>query len=268
MAVLQLDEFKTRQRDVWSAGEYAALSPYISEVGELVVLRAGVGAGTSMLDVACGAGNAARPAARTGARVTALDLSPKLIEAGRAKAEAEGLRIDWHEGDAEQLPFDDQSFDAVVSTFGHMFAPRHARTAEEMARVCRPGGVIVTATWTPEGTVGDLFRVSGSYMPPPPDYAQPPILWGSEDHVRQMFAGKAKSVEFERRANVIEWESVDSFADFFMSRFPPMVVAQAMLGDRFNELREKVVAIWRNGNQAIDGSLRLPQEYLVSVIRL
>ncbi len=154
MTVLQLDEFKTRQRAVWDSGEYSTLSPFIAEVGELVVARAGIEKGMKVLDVACGTGNAARPAARAGASVTGLDLVPKLLDAGRAKAAAEGLEIEWREGDVEALPFEDGQFDCVFSTFGHMFAPRHQRTASEMARVCRTGGTIVTATWTPESTVG------------------------------------------------------------------------------------------------------------------
>jgi ubiquinone/menaquinone biosynthesis C-methylase UbiE len=236
MPVLQLDEYKSRQREVWDAGEYSALSPYIADVGELVVARAKIERGMSVLDVACGTGNAARPAARAGARVTGLDLVPKFLEEGRAKTEAEGLHIEWREGDAEALPFDDGCFDRVLSTFGHMFAPRHQRTADEMARVCHKGGAIVTATWTPEGITGDLFKVTGSYMPPPPDYASPSIL--------------------------------DAWADFFMARFPPMVTARSMLGDRFRELRERVVEIWRDANEATDGTLRLPQAYLLSIIRL
>jgi SAM-dependent methyltransferase len=222
----------------------------------------------TVLDVACGTGNAARPAARAGARVTAVDLVPKFLEEGRAKAESERLEIVWREGDAEDLPFGDAEFDRVISTFGHMFAPRHQRTASEMARVCRPGGTIVTATWTPEGTAGDIFNASGRFMPPPPDYASPPIFWGREEHVRQMFAGVAKDFEFERHTNHIEWESLEGFADFFMARFPPLVTAQAMLGERFGELREQIVQVWRNANEATDGSLRLPQQYLLSIVRL
>jgi SAM-dependent methyltransferase len=267
MAVLQLDEFKTRQRAVWGAGEYSALSPYIAEVGELVVDRAGITADMDVLDVACGTGNATRPAARTGARVTGVDLVPKFLEQGRAMADAEGLTIEWQEGDAENLQFEDERFDRVLSTFGHMFAPRHQRTAQEMARVCRRGGAIVTATWTPEGTVGDIFKVSASYMPPPPDYALPPILWGREDHVRQLFADFASGFEFERQVNRIEWDSLEEWADYFMGHFPPLVTARTMLGDRFGELRERIVEIWKNANEASDGSLRLPQEYLVSIIR-
>ena len=178
------------------------------------------------------------------------------------------LEVEWVEGDAEELPFEDRSFDRVLSTFGHMFAPRHQRAADEMARVCREGGAIVTAAWTPEGTVGDQLRAGASYMPPPPDYASPPILWGSEEHVREMFGPAAKDFEFERHVNWQEAESVEAFADLFMDRFPTMVAARTMLGDRFEELREKIIGIWRDANEADDGSLRVPQEYLLSIVRL
>lgn len=267
MAVVQLDEFKTRQRTTWESGNYGACAHYISGVGELVANRAGLTPGMRVLDVACGTGNAALPAARAGARVTGLDLAPRLLEVGRARAMAEGLDIEWREGDAENLPFEDGSFDRVLSTFGHMFAPRHRRTAQEMARVCRRGGAIVTATWTPEGVFGELFKTGAEYQPPP-DYASPPPLWGREDYVREMFGSVAKSFEFERQANLAEWPSVDVYADFFMEHFPPLVTAKAVLGERFNEMRERIVDIWRRRNEATDGSMRLPQEYLVSIIRL
>jgi ubiquinone/menaquinone biosynthesis C-methylase UbiE len=267
MTVLQLDEFKTRQRATWEAGDYSACSPYIAEVGELVVARAGITPGMTVLDAACGTGNAARPAARAGARVMGLDLAPKLLEEGQSKAKAEGLTIEWREGDVENLPFEDGRFDRVLSTFGHMFAPRHQRTAPEMARVCRRGGAIVTATWTPEGVFGDIFKAAVSYMPPAPDYASPPPLWGREDHVRELFGNVATGFEFERHVNRIEWESVETFADFFMTHFPMMVAAQRMLGERFTEMRQRMVEIWSRRNEAMDGSLRLPQEYLLSIVR-
>jgi SAM-dependent methyltransferase len=264
----QMEEFKVRQRALWDAGDYATLSEHIADVGERLVGRAGVEPGMSVLDVACGAGNASIPAARAGARVTGLDLVPKLLEQGRAKSEAGGLEIEWVEGDAEQLPFEDGSFDRVLSTFGHMFAPRHQRVADEMVRVCRKGGAIAICTWTREGVAGRIFAASASYMPPPPDFASPPILWGSEDYVRDMFGSAPTGFEFERHVNTIEWESVEGFADFFMDRFGPLVTARAMLGERFGELRQEIIAIWRDANEADDGSLRLPQEYLLSIVRL
>lgn len=261
-------EFKQRQRAMWASGDYATLSEYIAHVGEHVVERAGVERGMRVLDVACGTGNAALPAARAGARVTGLDLVPELLEAGRRKAEAQGLEIEWVEGDAEDLPFEDASFDRVFSTFGHMFAPRHRVTADEMARVCERGGTIAICCWTPEGTVGDVFRATGSYLQPPPDFASPPIFWGTEDHVREMFGSVAKGFEFERHDARIEWDSVDGFAEFFMSRFGPMVTAKEMLGERFADLRADVVEIWRDANEAEDERLSLPQEYLLSVVQL
>jgi SAM-dependent methyltransferase len=262
-----MEEFKERQRAMWAAGDYATLSEHVRDIGERVVGRAGVESGMTVLDVACGAGNAALPAARAGAQVTGLDLVPELLEAGRKKAEAEGVQIDWVEGDAEDLPFADDTFDRVFSTIGHMFAPRHKRTADEMARVCREGGVIAICCWTPEGSVGDVLRAVGSYMPPPPDFASPPILWGTEDHVREMFDA-ATGFEFERHVASIEFDSIDGFADFFMDRFGPLVTARQMLGDRFAALRAEIVAIWARWNESDDGRLVLPQEYLLSVIRL
>ena len=263
-----LDEFKQRQRAMWAAGDYATLSKHIAGVGELLVERAGVAAGMRVLDVACGAGNAALPAARQGAEVTGLDLVPELLEAGRATAAGAGLDIEWVEGDAESLPFDDASFDRVLSTFGHMFAPRHRQTADELARVCRAGGVVGICCWTPEGVTGDIFRATGAYMPPPPDYASPPLLWGTEDHIREMFRSVGKEFEFERHSATIEWDSLEDWADYFLDRFGPLVTARQVLGDRFAELRAEIVAIWEAQNEAEDGRFVLPQEYLLSIIRL
>ncbi|MEZ5123766.1 MAG: methyltransferase domain-containing protein [Solirubrobacterales bacterium] len=262
-----VEEFKQRQRAIWSAGNYQDLSEHISHVGERIVASAAVEPGIRALDVACGTGNAALPAARAGARVTGLDLTPKLLEVGREKAAASGVEIEWVEGDAEQLPFDDDSFERVFSTFGHMFAPRHRQTAQEMARVCQPGGTIAICCWTPEGTVGDVFAASAAYMLPPPDYAQPPILWGTEAHVREMFP-HAQEISFERHSATIEWESPEAFAEYFFVRFGPLVTAREMLGDRFEALGEELLAIFEQRNDADDGSLHMPQEYLQSVIRL
>jgi SAM-dependent methyltransferase len=249
-------------------GRLRGLSRHIADIGERVVARAGIAAGMPVLDVACGTGNAALPAARADARVTALDLVAKLLDAGRAKATAEGLELEWVEGDVEDLPFEDATFDRVLSSVGHMFAPRHQRTAEEMARVCRPGGAIVTATWTPESVPGAIFRLSASYMPPPPDYASPPILWGTEDHVRELFGEVGTGFDFERHVNRIEWDSIEGFADFFMEHFGPLVTARQVLGARFADLRSDVVEIWKQADEARDGGFRPPQEYLLSVIRL
>ncbi|HWQ23615.1 MAG TPA: class I SAM-dependent methyltransferase [Gaiellaceae bacterium] len=262
-----MDEFKQQQRAMWAAGDYASLSELIADVGERVVARVGVRPGMRVLDVACGTGNAALPAARAGARVTGLDLVPELLAAGRRQAEAEGLEVEWVEGDAEQLPFPDGSYDCVLSTFGHMFAPRHRRTADELARVCAPGGALGLCCWTPEGVTGDVFRAAAPYQPPPPEYASPPLLWGTEDYVRTMFP-EAAGFEFERHSATIEWDSVEGWADYFLERFGPLVMAQAMLGDRFADLRRELVAAWEARNEADDGRLVLPQEYLLSLVWL
>jgi ubiquinone/menaquinone biosynthesis C-methylase UbiE len=200
--------------------------------------------------------------------VTGLDLVPELLAAGRRKAEAAGVEIEFVEGDAEELPFPDAVFDRVFSTFGHMFAPRHRRTADEMARVCTAGGAIAICCWTPEGTVGDVFRASASYLPPPPDFASPPIIWGTEEHVRAMFEPAATDFEFERHSATIEWESAEGFADYFMDRFGPLVTARQMLGESFVELREQILEIWREADESEDGRFVLPQEYLLSIVRL
>ena len=137
-----------------------------------------------------------------------------------------------------------------------------------MLRVCREGGVIAICCWTPEGTVGDIFRASASYMPPPPDFASPPILWGTEAHVHEMFDSAATDFEFERHSATIKWDSIEGFAGFFMDRFGPLVTARQMLGERFGELRAEILAIWADNNEADDDRLILPQEYLLSVVRL
>jgi len=262
-----MDEFKERQREMWAAGDYATLAEHIADVGEHVVARTGIEAGMRVLDVACGTGNAALPAARAGAHVVGLDFTPELLDAGRAKADTAGVEIEWVEGDAESIPFGEAAFDRVYSTFGHMFAPRHRQTADELVRVCRKEGVIGLCSWTADGTAGDVFRAAAAYLPPPPEYASPPILWGDEDYVREIFGPVTEDIELERRVTTIEWDSVESFGDYFMDRFGPLVTAKAMLGDRFSELRADLLGIWADRNEADDGTLRLPQEYLVSLMR-
>lgn len=263
-----MDEFKERQRAIWAAGDYPSIADLIWDVGEHVVGRTGVDAGMHVLDVACGTGNAALPAAQRGANVKALDLTPELLEVGRAKAEELGVDVEWLEGDAEALPFEDGTFHRVISTFGHMFAPRHRQTAEEMTRVCGEDGSIAMACWTPEGVAGEMFAATAKYMPPPPAYASPPALWGTENHVQEMFGAVARDFEFERRAVTMEWDAVEGFADYFTSRFGPLVTAKRVLGDGFEDLRRDLLEIWGARNEAEDGTLRYDQEYLVSVVKL
>ncbi len=247
---------------MWDAGNFAAVAEHILEVGEVVVDRAGVEPGMDLLDVACGTGNATIPAAKAGARTTGLDFAPGLLAVARERAADAMVEIDFVESDAQDMPFDDASFDRVVSTFGHMFAPDHERTAAEMRRVLRPGGVISFACWTPQGAIGRQFRTIAELVPPPPG-AQPAVLWGTEEHVNELF-GEA---EFERHE--IEWndESVESFARFMLESFGPLLNAREVLGERESELDEAFRAFLEQENLNDDGTLRFRGEYLVSVIR-
>jgi ubiquinone/menaquinone biosynthesis C-methylase UbiE len=171
--------------DMWGTGDYKSVADKVASISEVLVRRADISTGMDVLDVACGAGNASIPAAKCGARVTGLDFSPGLLEIARQCGAAANVHIDWVEGDAQAMPFDDHSFDRVISAIGHMFAPDHRRTANELRRLCRPGGRIAIACWTPEGNIGGMFRALGDISPPPPDGFESPLLWGTEDHVRE-----------------------------------------------------------------------------------
>lgn len=223
-----LDALKARARATWSAGNYDAVAEGIWAVGEEVVRRSGVTTGDRVLDVAAGTGNAAIRAAQAGGTVTALDLTPELFEAGRRRATEAGVQVEWVEGDAERLPFEDDSFDVVLSTFGVMFAPRHAVAAGEIARVLRPGGRIGLATWTPDGTAAALFRTVGAAMPPPPAIAQPPLAWGDPDHVRGLFADMALEFSVERLPIQLDVPRAD-VVDFYLNSFGPLITARKAL---------------------------------------
>jgi SAM-dependent methyltransferase len=249
-------------KTMWGSGNFAAVAERILEAGELVVDRAGVAPGKDVLDVACGTGNATIPAARAGARVTGLDFAPALLDIAREQAADAMVEIDFVEGDAQELPFGDASFDAVVSTFGHMFAPDHARAAAEMKRVLRPGGAIAVACWTPEGSIGRMSHTIAELVPPPPG-GQPPLLWGTEEHVRELW-GEA---EFERHEIVWTDESPESYARFMLESFGPLLNARELLADRAGELDEAFTEYLRGENQADDGTLRFAGEYLLAVVR-
>src|SRR6476620_1724120 len=194
-----------RQRAMWTEGDFPDMAKTIEAVAEVVVDAAGVTAGDDVLDVATGTGNAALIAARRGAQVKGLDLTPKLLVVARERAAAEGVDIEFVEGNAQELPYGDAEFDRVTSVFGSMFAPDHAATAAELLRVTRPGGTIAVAAWTPQGLNGRILGVSAKYMPPPPDGFQPPVLWGLEDHARALFGGG--EVRFARHTSPIDAES-------------------------------------------------------------
>ena len=245
--------------EMWGTGDYKAVADRIASAGETVVERAGIEPGMDVLDVACGTGNATVPAAKLAARVTGLDFAPDLLEIAREYGADSMVEVDWIEGDAQDLPFEDDSFDRVISCFGHMFAPDHERTADELRRVCRPEGRITIACWTPHGKIGEMFRRIGAISPPPPDGFHPPTLWGDEEHVRELLG---EGVEFERHQ--VEWsgESVEGYADFMENSFGPLINAREQLGDL---VHETYLGYLNDVNEADDGTLRFRGEYLVSV---
>ena len=262
MTIADLDQMKRGVRATWAAGDYAKTAERLWPVGERVVGHAAVAAGEDVLDVACGTGNAAIRAAQAGAHVTGVDLTPELFEAGRRIAADAGVEVEWVEGDAEALPVGDASFDVVLSVFGCMFAPRHRVTAAEIVRVLRPGGRFCIAAWTPEGDMGKFFRTLGGYMPPPPPFAEPPLLWGTEQHVRDLFADTGIDLEFTRE--LLEWppvESVDAEVEEATTTFGPLIMARRMLEPqgRWDELLADMRRLIAGQSAA---------EYLVSMGRL
>jgi SAM-dependent methyltransferase len=247
-AIDEVAALKQGHHAVWAAGDFAEIAKLSDEVGELCAHRAGAAPGVELLDVATGTGNVAIPAAASGARVTGLDLTPELFAAARERAAAAGVDVEWIEGDAESLPFDDASFDRVTSAFGVMFAPRHAVAAEELVRVCRPDGLFVLSTWAPAGMIGQLFDLIASYMPRPPDWAAPPSLWGDERHVRGLFAGLGVELSFERRVVSPKAESPEAYVTHYERYFGPTIMARAALEPqgRWDELRGEYVDLARS----------------------
>jgi SAM-dependent methyltransferase len=265
--VQQLAEFKQGARAAWASGDYheMATTEGLYETGERLVARVGVRGDEDVLDLACGTGNAAVPAALAGARVVGLDLTPEMFEAGRARAVAAGVEIDWMEGDAEDLPFEDRRFDVVLSTFGCMFAPRHESVADEIARVLRPGGRIGLCNWTPEGTIGDFFRIVGAHVPAPPDFVDPPLLWGEEGHVRELFEGTGIDPEFEREEIGLSNVSVGEAVELYSTKLGPVAQARQLLEAEggWPALRDDLTRLFERNNTSRDGRLVCPAQYLV-----
>lgn len=225
---------KAKHRAMWALGDYPAVAEeVIPDLGAILVEACGVGRGDRVLDVAAGSGNAAIPAALAGAGVVASDLTPELLEVGRGLAARRGAEVEWKEADAEALPFGDGEFDTVLSCVGVMFAPHHQAAADELVRVCRAGGTIGLVNWTPEGFVGQMFATMKPYAPPPPAGAQPPPLWGSEEHVRGLFGDRVTDVGAHRRSVTVDrFDSPDAFRDFFKANYGPTVaVYRAITGD-------------------------------------
>jgi SAM-dependent methyltransferase len=264
-------DLKARQRAMWASGDYASMvETFLLPLGPRLVAACDIGAGMRVLDVAAGTGNASIPAAERGAAVTASDLTPELLDAGRRRAEAGGLDLEWVEADAENLPFDDGSFDVVMSSIGAMFAPHHQDVADELVRVCRRGGTIGLLSWTPEGMIGALFRAMGPFAPPPPPGAQPPPLWGSEQHVQELFGDRVELRTLER--DVLEVTAFAHPRDYgvhFRERYGPTIAAQANARRtereaEFNEALDRFCDEWNRGTA---DRARFEQEYLLAVGR-
>ena len=263
----QLAEVKDGARAAWALGDYDAMlrQERLHGVGEQLVERVGIRPGETVLDVACGTGNAALPAARAGAQVTGLDLSTAMLEHARAHADAEGLTVDWREGDAEQLPFPDGSFDVVVSSFGCMFAPRHEVAAGELARVLRPGGRLGVCSWTPQGVFGEFFRIVGGHLPPDPAFVDPPPLWGDEDHVASLLEGTGISLECARERWPIEHDSPQAAIECYTTTLGPVVGARRLTEDegRWPALADDLRGLFERWDTSDRAQVDLAAEYLV-----
>jgi SAM-dependent methyltransferase len=262
-------ELKARHRAMWASGDYPSMvETWLTPLGPRLVEAAGIAAGMRVLDVAAGTGNASIPAAQRGATVTASDLTPELLDAGRRRAEAQGVELDWVPADAEHLPFADASFDAVISAIGVMFAPHHRQAAGELARVTRPGGTLGLLSWTPEGMIGALFRTMGPFAPAPPPGAQPPPLWGGEDHVRELLGDHVDLHTMQRhRLEVTAFERARDFGEHFKARYGPTIAAQANArrNGREAEFEAALDAFCDEWDRGTPGHARFELEYLVAV---
>ncbi|WP_197373908.1 class I SAM-dependent methyltransferase [Mycolicibacterium baixiangningiae] len=262
-------QLAAKHRAMWASGDYPRLAAdLVAPLGPVLVEALGIGTGDRVLDVAAGTGNAAIPAARTGAAVTASDLTPELLEHGRAVADKEGVELEWREADAHALPFGDNDFDAVMSCIGVMFAPYHQRAADELLRVCRPGGTIGLINWTPEGHIGRLFATMKPYMPPPPQGASPPPLWGREEHVRDLFGDRVTDVVAQRRTlPVTHFADGAEFRDYFKAVYGPTIAAYRNIADDVGRVSQLDRDIAQLGDDLMDESSRMEWEYLLLTAR-
>ena len=259
---------KARQQQTWSSGDFAVVASRIVLVSELLADNADLHAGWRVLDVACGNGNATLAAARAGASAIGVDYVPALIESGRARAVTEGLDVEFRVGDAEKLPFDDASFDATLSVFGSMFAPDHSRTADEIVRVTRPGGRVALASWTPDGFIGQMFRVISSYVAPPAGVASP-LLWGTEAHLSELFAPHVEEIRSTTQVCTFRFTSADDFVAFFRRWYGPTVKAfEALEAPQQKQLAADLAALARSYSVHDSDDVAIPATYLESVLTL
>ena len=265
MPTVDLSTIKGRQQLAWSSGDYAIVGTTLQIVGETLCEAVDLRSNQRVLDVAAGNGNATLAAARRFADVVSTDYVAALLEGGRRRAEADRLPVTFQEADAEALPFADASFDVVLSTFGVMFTPNQDKAARELLRVCRPGGKIGLANWTPESFIGQMFRVLGKYVPPVAGVA-PPSLWGTKARLDTLF-GLQAVVAAESRTFVFRYRSPGHWLEIFRDYYGPVLKAFASLNPEARKALEKdLFALLDQNNVARDGTLVLPSEYLEAVI--
>ena len=262
-----LAAIKSRQQQTWASGDFSVVAARIVYEAEHLCETADLQAGWRVLDVATGSGNAAIAAARRGCEAVGVDFVPALLDRGRTRAAVEHLDVEFVAGDAENLPFPDGSFDAVLSIYGVMFAPDHRRAAAELARVCRPGGRIALASWTPDGFIGETFRAFSRHLPPPAGL-QPPVRWGDEAYLKDLFGPAAASVRSYRRTAVFRFRSAEENVDFFRTHYGPTLRAfESLDPPRRESLRDDLLALARrydrNGGT---GPVAITADYLETVI--
>jgi ubiquinone/menaquinone biosynthesis C-methylase UbiE len=260
----EMSQLKTRLKTTWESGDYGVFAKYLEKGALQFFDRLNLAPGTRLLDVGCGAGQLTIPAARRGIKVTALDLAANLVEQARAKAAAEGLTAQIDQGDAEALPYEAGSFDVVMSLIGSMFAPRPELVASEMIRVCKPGGRILMGNWTPEGHVGQMFKVIGKHVPPPANFPSP-LLWGNEATVRERFGSAVTDLKITRYMYPFEYPFEPSkVVDFFNEYYGPTNRSYGSLSeDARRAMHEDLTALWTRNNLATDGTTHIESEYIV-----
>ncbi len=257
---------KTRQHAAWSTGNYAVVGTTLQIVGEQLCESLDLRSGARVLDVAAGNGNATLAAARRWCEVTSTDYVPALLDAGRLRAQAEGHSVLFQEADAEKLPFADASFDAVLSTFGVMFTPNQDQAAAELLRVCRPGGQIGLANWTPDSFIGQLFKTIGKYIPPAPG-VKSPALWGTQARLDELFGAGARSIQARSRDFIFRYRSPEHWIEVFRTYYGPInKTFGALEGERQAAFHQEVMALMAARNRSGDATLVLPSEYLEVVI--
>jgi len=262
---------KAKHRAMWAMGDYPTLATeLIGDLGPTLVSACGIEPGDRVLDVAAGSGNAAIPAARLGARVVACDLTPELLEKGRQESKKLGVNVEWREADAEAMPFADAEFDHVISCVGVMFAPHHQISANELVRVCRPGGTIGLISWTPEGYIGQMFSTMKPYQAPPPPGATPPPLWGNPDHVRTLLGDHVSDFTATRHTVTVDrFATPNAFRDYFKSHYGPTIATYNSIAgdpDKVAALDRDLVDLARRNDHGTSSTV-LDWEYLLVIAR-